>query len=94
MQRSTNINAENLQQGLNVTVFMSLQGALFGSVIGVVLSLWIGLGAILFGPSAIDDNLAVGQCLPVNYTSALLDNNITQRNTTMAMTTGTLEQSM
>ena len=39
-----------------------VQGALFGSILGMSIALWIGLGAVLYGPSAIDDNLPVGQC--------------------------------
>ena len=53
---------------------MLFQGALFGSVIGVIFSLWIGLGSIIHGKSPVEDNLPVGQCLDNNRT--VFDNDV------------------
>ena len=37
-------------------------------MIGVIFSLWIGIGAIIHGKSPVEDNLPVGQCLDNNST--------------------------
>ena len=41
---------------------------MFGTLTGVIFSLWIGLGAIIYGKSPIEDDLPVGQCLDYNIT--------------------------